>query len=131
MPGSVASSRFRIRAKTIWHPGGKYWLYYKSWNTAEYEEAKGKRIRGNRKYGLAIADELEGPYVKYQGNPVIDFSAKGEHQQLEDSFVWHENGKVKLIARDMGFFSHDVGLYFESKDGIKWGQPKIAYCGLD
>ena len=31
-----------------------------------------------------------------------------------------EAGKIKLIARDMGFFDHNVGLYFESEDGINW-----------
>jgi hypothetical protein len=41
----------------IKHPNGEYWLYYKSWNTKEYQEAQGA-IRGNRKYGLAIAKNL-------------------------------------------------------------------------
>ena len=112
------------------HPDGRCWLYYKSWNTDEYEKARGKRIRGNRMYGVAIADKPAGPYVKYDGNPVIDFSTKGDNQQLEDAFVWYEDGKVKLIARDMGFFDHDAGLYFESPDGLAWGRPKIAYCGV-
>jgi hypothetical protein len=113
------------------HPNGQYWLYYKSWNSGEYEKAKGKRIRGNRKYGVAIADKLEGVYIKHINNPVIDFSAKGENQQLEDAFVWYEDGKFKLMARDMGFFDHSVGLYFESENGINWQQPEIAYYGID
>lgn len=112
------------------HPNGEYWLYYKSWNTQEYEAAKGKRIRGNRKYGLAIARNLPGPYKKYEHNPVIDFSSGNDNQQLEDAFVWHENDKFKLIARDMGFFDHDAGLYFESDNGLHWSNPKIAYAGV-
>ncbi|MCB0589452.1 MAG: glycoside hydrolase family protein, partial [Phaeodactylibacter sp.] len=56
------------------HPNGEYWLYYKSWNTAEYEQAKGQNIRANRKYGLAVAQQLDGPYRKIEQNPVIDFS---------------------------------------------------------
>ncbi|MFT3737787.1 MAG: glycoside hydrolase family protein [Breznakibacter sp.] len=56
------------------HPDGRCLLYYKSWNTADYENApKDATIRGNRKYGLAVAGRPEGPYVKYEGNPVIDF----------------------------------------------------------
>src|SRR5438067_1077214 len=51
----------------IIHPNGQYWLYYKSWNTAEYEQGK-PPVRGNRKYGLAIADKLEGPYQKHPRN---------------------------------------------------------------
>lgn len=113
------------------HPNGQYWLYYKSWNTAEYEAAKGKKIRANRKYGLAIADSLEGPYNKIEQNPVIDFSDREDNAQLEDAYVWYTDGKVKLIARDMGFFNHDVGLYFESEDGIHWPQPEIAYFEMD
>jgi len=113
------------------HPNGDYWLYYKSWNTKEYEDAAGKAIRGNRKYGLAIANSVNGPYKKYINNPVIDFSALGNNEQLEDAFVWFENRKFKLIARDMGFFNHDYGLLFESEDGLSWTKPQIAYYETD
>ena len=109
------------------HPNGENWLYYKSWNSAEYEAAAGQKIRGNRKDGLAIAHSVTGPYKKSGQNPVIDFSALGNNEQLEDAFVWFENGKFKLIARDMGFFDHNKGLIFESDDGIKWSLPKVAY----
>ena len=102
------------------HPDGRYLLYYKSWNTAEYENApRGAAIKGNRKYGVAVADRPQGPYVKYMGNPVIDFSGKGQNRQLEDAYVWHQHGRFYLVARDMGFFDHSVGLLFESKDGLE------------
>jgi hypothetical protein len=109
------------------HPNGENWLYYKSWNTAEYKQAEGKPIRGNRKYGLAISKTVDGGYKKYKNNPVIDFSGLGNNEQLEDAFVWYDDGKFKLIARDMGFFDHNKGLIFESADGIHWGRPKVAY----
>ncbi|MCC2547474.1 glycoside hydrolase family protein [Hymenobacter sp. BT175] len=114
----------------IKHPNGQYWLYYKSWNTAAYEAAKGQPIRGNRKYGLAIADQLEGPYVKFAGNPVVDFSGQGSNKQFEDAFVWHQGGRFRMLARDMGVYSHEVGLYLESKDGTHWDFPLIAYRAL-
>ena len=107
---------------------GRYFLYYKSWNTKDYETASGP-IRGNRKYGIAIADKLEGPYRKYEGNPIIDFSAKGNNAQLEDAFVWADKKSTYMIARDMGFYNHEVGILMESKDGITWKEPKIAYFG--
>lgn len=113
------------------HLNGEYWLYYKSWNTKEYDDAAGQKIRGNRKYGLAIANSVAGPYKKFENNPVIDFSNLGNNQQLEDAFVWIENGKFMLIARDMGFFNHDYGLIFESEDGINWSNPQIAYYETD
>jgi hypothetical protein len=114
----------------IKHPNGQYWLYYKSWNTQDYITAKDPTIRGNRKYGLAVADKLEGPYVKYAGNPVIDFSNQGHNKQFEDAFVWRQGGKFRLLARDMGVYNHEVGLYLESEDGKRWDFPKIAYLPL-
>ncbi|MES2775984.1 MAG: glycoside hydrolase family protein [Bacteroidota bacterium] len=115
----------------IKHPNGQYWLYYKSWNTKDYETATNPLIRGNRKYGLAVADKLEGPYTKHEGNPVIDFSAKGNNCQFEDAFVWMEKKKFKMIARDMGFFNHENGLLMESGNGVEWKEPEIAYYAAD
>ncbi|CAN5775358.1 hypothetical protein BH11BAC3_BH11BAC3_35840 [soil metagenome] len=115
----------------IKHDNGQYWLYYKSWNTHDYETSTDPAIKGNRKYGLAISDKLAGPYIKYAGNPVIDFSPKGNNKQFEDAFVWKEKHKFKMIARDMGFYNHTYGIIMESKDGIKWKEPKIAYYGAE
>ena len=109
---------------------GQYWLYYKSWNTREYETAT-TEIKGNRKYGLAIADKLEGPYKKYEGNPVIDFSGKGNNKQFEDAFIWPQQHQYRIIARDMGFYNHEDGLLMHSKDGLHWSEPAIAYEALD
>jgi hypothetical protein len=112
------------------HPNGQYWLYYKSWNSNDYYNSPDPLIRGNRKYGLAIADRLEGPYKRYSANPVIDYSTKGGNKQFEDAFVWYADREFKMLARDMGVFNHDVGLYITSKDGITWREPKIAYQKL-
>jgi len=108
----------------------KYWLYYKSWNTKDYETASGA-IRGNRKYGLAIADKIEGPYVKYVGNPIVDFSGKGNNAQIEDAFIWVDEKQYYFLARDMGYYNHEDGIIMESKDGMKWSEPKIAYYGAE
>ena len=115
----------------IKHPNGEYWLYYKSWNTHDYETSVDPLIKGNRKNGLAISKNLEGPYIKYSGNPVIDFSSKGANRQFEDAFVWMEKNKFKMIARDMGIYNHEVGIIMQSKKGIHWDDPKIAYYGAD
>lgn len=108
---------------------GKYWLFYKSWNTAEYENQKGS-VRGNRKYGLAKADSPEGPYTKVDENPIIDFSSLAGNAQLEDAFIWKEEDKYQLIARDMGFYNHQYGLHLTSIDGENWSKPKIAYLEM-
>ncbi len=114
----------------ILHPNGKAWLYYKSWNEGDYRNEKGD-IRANRKYGLAIADNIEGPYKRYKNNPVIDFSVFEGNKQVEDAYIYQENGIYKMLMRDMGYFDHSVGLIFESKDGIHWSDPKIAWFGAN
>jgi len=47
---------------------GKYWLYYKGRQLG--------KSPAQTKMGVAIADKPEGPYIKYEGNPVI----KGNHE---------------------------------------------------
>lgn len=108
---------------------GKFWLYYKSWNTAEYLRDTGP-VRGNRKYGLAKADHPLGPYHKVSERPVIDFSGRPNNAQLEDAFVWQQDGQYCLIARDMGFYNHEYGLILMSKNGIQWSEPQVAYLNL-
>lgn len=115
----------------IIHPSdNKAWLYYKSWNEAAYRSEKGA-IRANRKYGLAIADSINGKYVRYENNPIVDLSVHGGNKQVEDAFIYIENGKYKMLMRDMGYFDHSVGLIFESEDGIHWSEPKIAWFGAE
>ncbi|SHH57293.1 glycoside hydrolase family protein [Clostridium grantii] len=103
-------------------PEGKYRIYYKAW---DYDSAT--KFNGNRKYGFAESDNLTGPYVKYENNPVIEYSYIEEKIQCEDASIWYENGMYKSVMRDMGVFNHEYGLYVESKDGIKWSDPQIAY----
>ena len=109
------------------HPNGQYWLYYKSWNNNDYYNSKDPLIRGNRKYGLAISQKLEGPYIRHSSNPIIDYSQKGGNRQFEDAFVWLDKGKFNMLARDMGVYNHEVGLHIQSKDGLSWNEPEIAY----
>ena len=79
--------------------------------------------------GLAIAKHLEGPYEKYSGNPVIDFSGKGDNAQLEDAFVWRDGKQLKMLARDMGWYNHEDGIVLQTKDGLHWSDPQTAYYG--
>ena len=111
-------------------PNGENRLYYKSWNTKEYREQTGA-IRANRKYGLAISLSIDGNYERFSANPIIDFSVYGGNRQVEDAYVYIENGIYKMLMRDMGYFDHYVGLIFESPDGLKWSLPKIAWYGAD
>ncbi|MCF3108147.1 glycoside hydrolase family protein [Niabella sp. CC-SYL272] len=114
----------------IQHPDGRYWLYYKSWNTREYETQTGA-VRGNRKYGLAFSDQPEGPFKKYEGNPIVDFSKRGNNAQLEDAFIWQQGNTFYMIARDMGYYNHECGIILTSRNGMVWGKPKIAFYGAE
>lgn len=131
LPGPEGAWDDHCTTNPAWVKGkdGKNWLYYKSWNTHEYETAHGA-IRGNRKYGVAFADKPEGPYEKYVDNPIIDFSNRGANRQFEDAFVWREEDRFRMIARDMGVFSQEVGLIMESNDGLHWSEPEIAFHPL-
>jgi len=111
-------------------PDNMYRLYYKSWNDSDYVNSTGS-IRGNRQYGMALSENLTGPYERFDGNPVLDLSGFGDNKQVEDAYIWYDGKGYKMLMRDMGFFNHTVGLYFESEDGIQWGKPQIAWWGLD
>lgn len=102
-------------------PEGKYRIYYKAWCDAD-----AKKFNGNRMYGIAESDTLEGPYVKFDGNPVINYSVYGERIQTEDGYIWYD-GMYHMVMRDMGVFDNECGLYIESKDGITWSEPEVSY----
>ncbi|QEG43126.1 family 43 glycosylhydrolase [Roseimaritima ulvae] len=65
---------------------GKYWFYYKG-----RQLGKGP---GQTKLGLAIADQPQGPYVRYKGNPVIP----GNHEVL----VWPQGDGVAAMIGTTG-----------------------------
>ncbi|VGO17448.1 hypothetical protein PDESU_06044 [Pontiella desulfatans] len=105
-------------------------LYYKSWSIAdwEYDLEHGDGIRTNRQYGMTIAKSLDSPWVKQcEGGPIIDLRYIGKNAQCEDAYIWIEDGLFKMILRDMGYWNHEYGLYFESEDGIHWGDPQISF----
>lgn len=105
----------------VQHEDGRFWLYYKGWDYASLP------YNGNRKYGIAMAESVTGPYTKFEANPVVDYSPIDKLVQCEDAYVWHEDGEYHMILRDMGFYNHEYGLIIHSKDGIEWSEPEIAY----
>ncbi|VGO17780.1 hypothetical protein PDESU_06382 [Pontiella desulfatans] len=111
------------------HPNGELWLYYKSWRIADWEldKATNDWRNTNRQYGLTIAKDLNGPWVKQGDGPMIDLRKDVENAQSEDAYIWVEDNTFKMIMRDMGFWNHEYGLYFESDNGVDWSPPKIAF----
>ena len=110
----------------IYGPDGKVHVSFSRWDA---KKGMSGWINGSE-IGRAVADRLEGPYVKFVGNLVIDFSQQGNNKQFEDAFVWRQRGKFRMLARDMGVYSQEVGLYLESADGKAWTFPKIAFRPL-
>ncbi|ORT52409.1 glycosyl hydrolase family 43 (plasmid) [Vibrio sp. qd031] len=111
------------------HPNGELWMYYKSWciNDWEHDIEINDWRTTNRQYGLAIAKDLNGPWVKQSDDALLDLRQKVQGAQSEDAYIWFEDGTFKMIMRDMGFWNHEYGLYFESQDGKNWGDPQIGF----
>lgn len=65
---------------------GKYYFYYKG-----RQQGKGP---GQTQMGVAIADQPQGPYIKYEGNPVIP----GNHEVL----VWTQGDGVAAMIGTTG-----------------------------
>jgi len=112
-------------------PDGGILLIYKA-----VEYVAGKEMGGRVRYGAALADKPEGPYVKKPGRI---FEAEGadaaKHWMLaEDPFVWFSKrygSRYYAVARDVvGTFTGSSGglALFQSDDGLHWqpaAQPKV------
>lgn len=81
------------------HPDGRFFLYYKA-----------MRKGGHRKMGLAISENLEGPYI-HESNPISD-NEKG----IEDGYVFMLDDKVCFITTGSA-----TGHFFISDDGLNFG----------
>jgi len=117
------------------HPDGRYYVYYRSWTGRETD------VR-NDTFGVAIAEDVEGPYDKYGDNPVLDPTtielssvtpAAARQVGLEDPFAFVRDGDVYVLARDFGLSGGrggepGKGLLFSSGDGLDFPHdPEIAY----
>jgi len=100
-------------------PDGKTLLAYKS---AKYHGAR-------MKYGMATADQPEGPYRRLKDDPIFEFPGR-EH--VEDAYLWHNGDFYEIIMKDMkGGISGErhAGIHATSPDGIEWtvSEPALAY----
>jgi hypothetical protein len=100
-------------------------LIYKA---VEYVE--GKPMGGKVRYGAALADKPEGPYIKTPGR-IFEAEDGGKHWMLaEDPFIWCDK-RYYAVARDVvGKFTGSAGgiALFQSEDGLNWkaaAHPKV------
>jgi lysophospholipase L1-like esterase len=100
------------------HPDGGFLLYFKS--------SDGK----NAKMGLAIAENLEGPYVQ------LPFPVTQNEQTVEDGYAMMLDGKFCLLTTDNhGLIEKGGGILWKSVDGIHFDDkeqgfyPVVKYLG--
>jgi len=111
---------------------GKFRIYYKSMS-------EGSEFR---EISLAIADEIEGPYLDHPDNPLISF--KHFERDIEDPYAFFYKGRYYMILEDRMDVAGALGgkqatskeikhgglrpgLLFESSDGIHWNMPTLGY----
>jgi hypothetical protein len=110
-------------------PDGGVVLVYKA-----VQYIKGKEMGGNVRYGVAMADKPEGPYIKTPGK-IFEAEKPGKHWMVaEDPFIWHSKkygNRYYAVTRDVvGTFTGSSGgiCLFQSEDGLNWkaaAQPKV------
>ncbi|WP_164111582.1 MULTISPECIES: glycoside hydrolase family protein [Sphingobacterium] len=102
------------------HPKGGFYLYYKS--------SDGK----NAKMGLAIAEQIEGPYVQ------LPFPVTNNDESVEDGYAFYQDGKFNLLTTDNhGLIERGGGILWKSDDGIHFNEkeqgyfPVVGYLGKE
>jgi hypothetical protein len=97
--------------------GGKFHLYFKT----------GGKVRGTTLYGLAIADQLTGPYR------TLDEPITGDGVFIEDASAFLWEGKVCLLTTDNHGKVTGVrggGALWVSDDGVHF-KPEWTQLGFD
>ena len=113
-------------------PNGEFRIYHKTMTTFEGEVY--------REISLATSNTIAGPYVVSDKDPMITYADKG--LDIEDPYAFYYNDMYYMIVEDR----QDVnallagkhtgkakkggwrpGLLYQSKDGLDWGMPSVAY----
>ncbi len=118
--GGLILPRCEDRENWNYRGGGVNPAFSKNPNTGKYHlffKGKGARM------GLAIADKLEGPYVR-QLEPIST-----SERRVEDGTAFVSGGKFYLLTTDNhGVNVRGGGLLWKSDDGITFdATPKIGY----
>lgn len=97
------------------HPDGRFLLYFKAMT--------GPRPEGRVKMGVAVSDNLEGPYT-IQKDPITSNKVA-----IEDGYAFMWNDKVCLLTTDNhGILEKGSGLLWTSKDGINFDPvPQLGF----
>lgn len=89
------------------HRDGRFFLYYKAMQQGDV-----------RRMGLAIADNLEGPYI-FEKEPLTC-----NRTEIEDGYAFQENGSICLLTTHN---SAGTGYLWRSDDGMNFDAPIMGY----
>ena len=89
------------------HPDGRFFLYYKAMKKDDI-----------RRMGVAIADQVEGPYV-FSPQPLTS-----NKTTIEDGYAYVENDKVYLLTTDN---RAGAGYLWASDDGLHFSDPVLGF----
>ncbi|WP_111977183.1 glycoside hydrolase family 117 protein [Algibacillus agarilyticus] len=95
----------KVHDPTLLHYNNKFYLYYKGERFGEKTTAGGREIR----WGVAIADQPEGPYIKSEYNPIT--------QSGHELAIWHYQDGIAMISCKDG---PEQGTMQFAKDGINF-----------
>ncbi len=117
--GSFDSHKVHDPTLVFYH--NKFYLYYKGERMGERKTFGGREI----KWGVAISEKLEGPYIKSPYNPITNSG--------HELCVWPLNGGIAALIITDGPERNTIqwapdGINFDIKCHIKWGPPA---AGLD
>ncbi|MBL4699737.1 MAG: glycoside hydrolase family protein [Phycisphaeraceae bacterium] len=102
------------------HPDGSVLLYYKA--VAHSEDLL--------RYGVARADQVQGPYTRLTDEPIFNFDSSNDH--IEDAYAWYSGQSYEMIFKDMagGICGQKMaGVHALSDDGVQWrlAEKPLAY----
>ncbi|MDT8389338.1 MAG: glycoside hydrolase family protein [Lentisphaeria bacterium] len=106
----------------IKHPDGRYHLYYR---------IKFPGMEGRNTYGVAMADNLQGPYDYHPARVV------NNPGYIEDPYVFILDGTFYMLVTDNDnggggrWLRSADGLFFDYDDGVKAYKPLAAYVTAD
>ncbi|GAB5521658.1 MAG: glycosyhydrolase [Rhodothermales bacterium] len=106
----------KVHDPTLLYYRDKFYLYYKGERMGERKTFGGREI----KWGVAIADNLEGPYVKSEYNPITNSG--------HELSVWPYQGGITALIITDGPERNTLqwapdGINFEIKSHLKGGPP--------
>lgn len=103
----------KVHDPTLLFYRDKFYLYYKGERMGERNTAGGREIR----WGVAIADKIEGPYIKSEYNPITHSG--------HELCVWKFKDGIAMVSSADGPERQTIqyapdGINFEIRSYVKW-----------